>query len=218
MLIITMGLPGSGKGTVALNLKETYDFEIIATGEMLRSEIYQKTDLGKKVAEQVYHGDLIDDEIVNKYIEERLKGKKDIIIDGYPRNLAQAEFLNELLNYNGLSIDRVLYFDSDATQDIQRLAGRRVCTQCHSIFNTQSAPPKEAGICDNCQSELIWRQDDHPENLSHKIDLYRQHTKPLKDYYQELGLLTTIDATKSMMDVYYDVLASSTKFTVRSFK
>ncbi len=217
MIILTLGLPGSGKGTVSRYLKDTYNFEIAATGVMLRTEIFKQTKLGKEIQSAVEKGDLIADDIVNDYIAKQIEVSKDIIIDGYPRNIKQAEHLSEMLEYNGKSIDFVLYFDSDANQDIQRLANRRTCPKCHAIYNLKTAPPKEKNTCDKCGNELIWRSDDRPENLSHKIDLYRQHTKPLKNYYEELGLLKIIDATKPLMDVYYDVLGSSNKFTVRAF-
>lgn len=217
MIIITIGLPGAGKSSVARNLKQTYNFDIVATGEILRKEIFKKSSLGQEIQDSVEHGELINDQLVIDFVKDRITSSRDVILQGFPRNLKQAEALDEILTDNGKSIDLVLYFDSDAEQDIQRLASRRTCPTCHAVFNNKTFAPRVEGICDHCESELIWREDDKPQNLIHKIDLYRQHTKPLKDYYKNMGILTVIDARQSQIDVYYDVLASSKKFTERTF-
>lgn len=217
MIILTMGLPGAGKGAVARKLRATYNFEVLATGELMRQEILSGSELGKTIKTQVECGDFVDNQIAIDMVNARIKSAKDLIIDGFPRNLEQAKAFEQILEDHGRSIDLVLYFDSDAEEDIKRLAARRICNSCHAVFNTITHPPKQEGICDHCNEKLIWREDDHPTNLLHKIDIYRQYTKPLKDYYDQRGLLTVINARQSSMDVYYDVLASSNKFTVRSF-
>ncbi len=217
MLIVTLGLPGAGKGAVARKLRETFSFDILATGELIRREVRLGTELGKKIKAASEHGDFVDDQIIFDMVEERLNAKRDLVIVGFPRNLHQAEVFDEMLSDYGKSIDLVLYFDSDAEEDIKRLAARRVCPTCHSVYNTIIYPPQVEGICDRCESKLIWREDDKPENVLHKIDVYRQHTKPLKAFYEDRGVVNVIDARQSTLDVFYQVLSSSNKFTTRHF-
>ncbi len=217
MIILTMGLPGAGKGAVARKLRETFSFDILATGELVRREIFSGSELGQKMKVQFEQGDFIDDDIVIDMVKARITAKKNIVIVGFPRNINQAEALDQILQDHGRSIDSVLYFDSDAEEDVKRLAARRTCPTCYAVFNNIIYPPKVEGICDRCESKLIWREDDHPQHILHKIDVYRQYTKPLKHYYEEQGLLTEIDARKSTLDVYYQVLATSNKFTTGNF-
>ncbi len=217
MIILTLGLPGAGKGAVARKLRETFSFDILATGELIRREIFADTELGKKIKAQFERGDFVDDEIVIDMVEKHITDKKNIVLVGFPRNLKQAEALDEILQDNGRAIDSVIYFDSDAEEDVRRLAARRVCPTCHAVFNTIIYQPKVEGVCDRCESKLIWREDDHPENILHKIDIYRQFTKPLRRYYEEQGILTEIDARQSTLNVFYDVIATSQKFTTGNF-
>ncbi len=217
MIILTMGLPGAGKGAVARKLRETFSFDILATGELIRREIFSGSELGQKIKSQFDRGDFIDDDIVIEMVKKQITSRKNIVIVGFPRNLNQAKALDEILQDYGRTIDSVLYFDSDAEEDIKRLAARRVCPTCHAVFNTIIYPPKVEGICDRCENKLIWREDDQPQNVLHKIDVYRQYTKPLKLYYEEQGILTEINARQSTLDVYYDVLATSNKFTTGNF-
>ncbi len=217
MIILTMGLPGAGKGAVARKLRETFSFDILATGELIRREIFSESALGQKIKAQFERGEFIDDDIVIEMVKNHIASKKNIVIVGFPRNLNQAESLDQILQDHGRTIDSVLYFDSDAEEDVKRLAARRTCPTCHAVFNTIIYPPKVEGICDRCESKLIWREDDHPQNVLRKIDIYRQYTKPLKQYYEEQGILTEINARQSTLNVYYDVLRTSNKFTTGNF-
>ncbi len=217
MIILTMGLPGAGKGAVARKLRETFSFDILSTSEIISREVYKKTELGEKIKDQFERGELVDDAIVIDMVKQHITAKKNIVIVGFPRNIRQAKALDDMLQDHGRVIDTVLYFDSDAEEDIKRLSARRTCPTCYAVFNTIIYPPKVDGVCDRCQSNLIWREDDRPEKVLRKIDAYRQFTKPLKTYYEEQGVLTEINARQSTLNVYYDVLATSNKFTTGNF-
>lgn len=217
MIIITMGLPGAGKGTIAKKLNAFFKFEIVATGEILRQAIQDHTDLGEQVKESVHHGELIDDQIVIDLITDLLKPNKDIILEGFPRNLKQAEALTEILESKGQKIESVLHFKVDDDVMHARLNGRRICPSCHAVYHTEHFPSKDGKHCDHCSAELVQRDDDLPENLKIKLEQYNTYTSPVIAYYEDLGLITEIDANQSSMDMYYSVLESNSKFTERSF-
>lgn len=217
MLLLSIGLPGAGKGAIARKLKSFFNFEILATGEILRDAIADNTELGNTVKEAVLHGHFIDDTLAIKLVEPLLDPHKDLILDGFPRNLAQAKALDEILEHMGLRIDGVLYFDVDETNMKERIEGRRVCPKCHAVYHATNFPPKDGKHCDRCGTDVTKRIDDTPDNVATRIEWFERETMPLVDYYGELGLLKVIDANQSTMDMYYQVLESNQKFTNRSY-
>lgn len=217
MLLITLGLPGAGKGAIARKLKSFFNFEILATGEILRDAIAADTELGKLVKERVLAGELIDDETAIALVADKIDPHKDILIDGFPKTMAQAAQLQRILEHTGHRIEAVLYFDVNEANMQQRLDGRRVCNACHAVYHMTNFPPKDGSHCDKCGTEISVRIDDTPENIARRIDNFKQATLPLIDYYGEQGLLKVIDANQSTMDMYYQVLESSQHFTNREY-
>lgn len=217
MLLITLGLPGAGKGAIARKLKSFLNFEILATGEILRNAITENSPLGTKVKEIVLAGDLIDDETALQIVSEHLDPHKDTVLDGFPRTQAQVALLEDLLEARGMRIEAVLYFDVDEANMQQRLEGRRVCPDCHAVYHMTNFPPKDGINCDRCGHKVEKRFDDTPENIAHRITHFNEVTLPLVDYYEHQGLLKTIDANQSTMDMYYQVLETSQHFTNRDY-
>ncbi|MCK8061404.1 MULTISPECIES: nucleoside monophosphate kinase [unclassified Fusibacter] len=217
MIIITLGLPGAGKGAISRKLKSFFKFQILSSGELLRDEVFNHTELGEKIKEDVSKGCFIDDKIVMDLVEKHLDFDKDLVLHGFPRNRYQAEAFAEILEMNGKRIDMVLSFEIEEQEMKKRLAGRRACLNCGLVYQMDYFPPKDGKHCDECGAELLWRDDDHPENLDIKIEEYKKYTLPLIDYYTQSGLIVPIDGNKSTMEVYSEVLASNSKFTNRSF-
>ena len=174
MLIITLGVPGAGKATIAKRLEKYFNFKTIATGEMLRHEVYKDSELGKKIKAIMAKGHLVSDQIAIDLVEEEMKKKGDIILEGFPRNLYQAEKLNRMLEDYGKTIDVVLHFKVDDEIIYDRLSGRRVCPECNSIYHLKHFPTKTQGICDKCGHEIIQRDDDDFEVVKTKLAEYRK--------------------------------------------
>ncbi|TYB31322.1 MAG: adenylate kinase [Candidatus Mcinerneyibacterium aminivorans] len=204
MRLVFLGPPGAGKGTQAELLKKRYDYNHISTGEVLRQEIQKNTDLGKEVESYVNKGELAPDEIVTKIIKKWLKSlnnKKGIVLDGFPRNLTQAEYLEE-----DFSVDYVLYFDLEENEIVERLSNRLYCPQCEKFYNLKYNPPQNDNICDKCEKELIKRKDDTPEAIKKRLAVYNKNTHPLVKHYEEKGSLIHIDASKEIDKVFEQVL------------
>jgi adenylate kinase len=194
MNIVLLGSPGVGKGTYAKRISKIYDIPQISTGDMFREAIKNKTEIGIEAKSYMDKGELVPDEVTIKIVEERLKKddcKNGFMLDGFPRTIAQADALS------GISkIDKVLNFIADEDIIIGRLSGRRVCSECGTIFHIKNIPPKVKGICDVCDGKLIQRDDDKPDSVKKRLDVYKNQTAPLIDYYKEKGLLSEIDAGK----------------------
>jgi len=194
MNIVLLGSPGVGKGTYAKRISKIYDIPQISTGDMFREAIKNKTEIGIEAKSYMDKGELVPDEVTIKIVEERLKKddcKNGFMLDGFPRTIAQADALS------GISkIDKVLNFIADEDIIIGRLSGRRVCSECGTIFHIKNIPPKVEGICDVCDGKLIQRDDDKPDSVKKRLDVYKNQTAPLIDYYKEKGLLSEIDAGK----------------------
>ncbi len=204
MKLVFLGPPGAGKGTQAELLRKNYGFDHISTGEVLRQEIKKNTKLGKKVEEYVNKGALAPDPIVTKIIKKwlnELDSKKGIVLDGFPRNLNQAESLEE-----DIKIDYVLYFDLDEKNIIKRLSNRLYCPNCKKFYNLKYNPPKEDKLCDNCKNELIRRNDDSPEAIKKRLKVYTENTHPLVKHYEQEEILIHIDASKNINEVFNQVI------------
>jgi len=204
MKILLMGPQGSGKSTQAALLAEFLGLPKISTGDIFREAVQRNTGLGKKAKAFMGKGALVPDEIVIGIVDERLQ-KKDcrngFILDGFPRTIKQAEALGRITG-----IDAVLNLKSEDNVIIKRVSSRRVCEKCQSGFNITSLKPKKSGICDKCSGRLIQREDDKPETVKKRLEVYRRETTPLMQYYEEKKLLKNINAEKSIEEVFEDAV------------
>jgi len=203
MRIVLLGPPGSGKGTHGKRLAELLSVPLIATGDILREAIAQGTRLGMAAQEDVKAGRLVADATVLGIIETRL-GQKDaangFVLDGFPRTAAQADGLAAMLGDK--KIDRVLYMTVPAETLVSRLENRRLCPNCGAIYNLRTKPPKTQDVCDVCGGKLVQRQDDRPETVRARLEVYERETAPLVAYYERLGVLRRLDASGSPDSVY----------------
>lgn len=199
MRLIILGPPGSGKGTQAVIISRKRGIPHISTGEMFRQSVAAGTELGSEIRQYTATGDLVPDEIVIRVVADRLSQNDcraaGFIFDGFPRTLAQGKVLNQWMNDEGIPLNHVI--DIDVTEEIlvKRLTGRRVCEKCLSHFNTYFRPPKKENICDRCGGRLLTRQDDAPESIGHRLEVDAEKTRPLKEYYDRMGLLTSFDGS-----------------------
>jgi len=208
MFMVLLGPPGAGKGTQAKKIEEQYHIPQISTGDIIRLAIQNKSEWGKKAEEYVRSGELVPDEVVIGIIRERLTQntyRDGFMLDGFPRNLEQAEALNQLLKEMGIQLKLVLYFDVDRDEVIERLSARRICEKCQTPYNMVSKPPKNDEICDICQGRVIQRPDDRPEVIINRLNTYEQQTKPLVDYYRSQGILKIVISKGSIDDVFQQV-------------
>jgi len=210
MNLMVFGAPGAGKGTQAKFLVEKYGIPQISTGDMLRAAIVEKTAMGMEAKRYMDAGELVPDSTIIGIIEERLAKEdcqKGFILDGFPRTLAQAEALDELLEKQGKKIDKVLSFEVPDELIIKRIAGRRVCPKCGASYHVEFNPPKAEGICDACGSELIIRKDDNEETVKNRLSNYHSQTAPLVDFYQNKGVFAQIDGSQKLEKVTQDMFA-----------
>ena len=195
MNLIILGAPGSGKGTSATVLREKYSLAHISTGDIFRSNIKNGTPLGVEAKSYIDKGALVPDSLTVSMVEDRLSQddcKTGYILDGFPRTLAQAEALDEMLAKNGDKIDAVLSIVVDDEIIKDRVSSRRVCEKCGASFNVRFKPTKVEGVCDKCGDKTIVRKDDQPEVVLERLATYHEKTAPLKDYYEKQGKLVTV--------------------------
>jgi adenylate kinase len=192
-----LGPPGAGKGTQAKILAQKLALPHLSTGDLLRNNVAGKTKLGLEARAYMEKGALVPDKLVSDMLKDRLLKpdmQKGFILDGYPRNLAQAKTLEDVLRGVGRGIDLVMYLDAGEPVIIQRLGGRLVCKICGANFHVKNMPPKKAGLCDNCGGELFQRPDDNAQTIKERLKVYQQESAPLISYYQENGLLKTVSS------------------------
>lgn len=210
MRIILLGPPGAGKGTQAESITRDYKIPHISTGDIFRYNIKNNTELGKLAKQYIDKGLLVPDDVTNKIVEDRLSKddcKDGFLLDGYPRNVVQAESLGKYLGNKGLKIDHVLNIIVDRDELVKRLSGRRVCPSCGATYHIVTKPPKVEGICDNCGEKLIQRTDDNIESVLKRLEVYEDETKPLVEYYGKLNLIRNIDGNKPVNEVYKEIQA-----------
>jgi adenylate kinase len=202
--VIFLGPPGAGKGTQAQALAREWGVPHVATGDMLREAVAARTPLGLEAKRHMDSGGLVPDEVVIGLVGERLAqtdAKAGVVLDGFPRTVAQAEALDALFARTGLSLDRVVYFNVSRDELLRRLTGRRVCRACGRTYHLVSAPPKAANKCDACGGELYQRVDDSEATVATRLDVYRKQTSPLLDYYRGRNLLAEVAGEGSVAEV-----------------
>ncbi|MDD2427274.1 MAG: adenylate kinase [Eubacteriales bacterium] len=186
---VFLGAPGSGKGTWSGIVSQRLALAHLSTGDLLRQEVAEKSELGQTAKSYMDAGELVPDELILTLVDKKLGELDGFILDGYPRNLAQAKSLEEILEKNGISLSKVIYLDVPEEELVRRITSRVVCPNCGATYNLQTMPPKVTGICDRCGSKLIQRKDDTEEVFRVRLEAYNKQTAPLLDYYEEKGLL-----------------------------
>ena len=215
--IVLLGMPGTGKGTQAKILKEKYNIPHISTGELFREAVVSNTSLGLKVKNYLSNGKLVPDDVVNEVVKERLSRtdcEKGFILDGYPRTLEQARFLDNTLEENKKKV-KVLSLEMDEKEVLNRLTGRRICEKCKKEYNIVSLLPKTPNICDICGNKLIQREDDKEETIKERLKVYWEQTSPLTEYYKKKGTMMTVNGKGSITAVSKRLFTSIEK-TIKS--
>ncbi|OIU72909.1 adenylate kinase [Rossellomorea aquimaris] len=208
MNIVLMGLPGAGKGTQAEKIVEKYGIPHISTGDMFRAAIKDGTELGLKAKSFMDNGDLVPDEVTIGIVRERLSKEdceKGFLLDGFPRTVAQAEALENILADLGKKMNYVININVDKDILMGRLTGRRICKECGATYHLVFNPPKEEGVCDRCGGELYQRADDNEETVQNRLDVNIKQTQPLLAYYEDKGYLKNIDGQQDIDKVFADI-------------
>lgn len=211
MNIILMGPPGAGKGTQAEVLVQRLNIPHISTGDMFRAAMKAQTPLGLKAKEYMEAGALVPDEVTIGIVRDRLTAsdcKQGFLLDGFPRTVAQADALAEILAQAEMKLDSVINIQADFEKLIARLTGRRVCRKCGATFHVLFNPSKAAGVCDKCGGELYQRSDDSEDTARNRLNVYNKQTEPLIAYYRKKGLLDNIDGDQAIEKVLADILTS----------
>ncbi|TCK93435.1 adenylate kinase [Natranaerovirga hydrolytica] len=205
MKIIMLGAPGAGKGTQAKRISEKYNIPHISTGDIFRENIKNKTEIGMKAKNYMDQGLLVPDEVVVDLVAARLSQedcKNGYVLDGFPRTTPQASALEKAVD----SIDYAINIDVPDEEIIGRMAGRRACTSCGATYHIEMNPTKKPGICDACGNEVVQRDDDKEETVLKRLNVYKEQTQPLIEYYQNKDILVSIDGTQDIDDVTNDII------------
>ena len=204
MNLILFGPPGAGKGTQSALLTSRLGMRQISTGDLFRAAIKDGTQLGREAKSFIDAGQLVPDSVTISLVDEVVRGLngQGFILDGFPRNVAQADALEGLLSTTGTRIDRTLFLEVPLTELLDRLAGRRVCTSCGTVYHATLKPPRTVGVCDKDGGAVIQRPDDKEDVIRTRLEAYETNTKPLKDYYKAKGHNVVIDGTGTSDDVY----------------
>ena len=210
MRLVLLGAPGAGKGTQAKKLIDKYGIPQISTGDLLRAAVAAGTQLGKEAKSFMDKGELVPDRVVLGMVAERLKQddcKKGYILDGFPRNTAQAEALDTMLRELKMPLNAALSVDVPKEDLMKRLTGRRTCRSCNQMYNVYFSPSKKEGVCDKCGGELYQRDDDKEETIRKRLDVYEAQTAPLIDYYRKAGILKSVSGTGEIDAIFKEVCA-----------
>ena len=211
MKLVLLGAPGAGKGTQAKKLIEKTAIPQISTGDLLRAAVAAETELGREAKSFMDKGELVPDTVVLGMVEERL-GQDDCqqgyILDGFPRNTAQAEALDQMLASLSMELDAALSVDVPLEDLMKRLTGRRTCRDCGQMYNIYFSAPAEEGKCDKCGGELYQRDDDQEATISKRLEVYNEQTAPLIDYYASKGILKSVSGTGDIEEIFANVCAT----------
>lgn len=210
MRLLIMGRPGAGKGTQAFNIKNYYSIPHISTGDMFREAMKNGTEMGKLAQSYMEKGALVPDEVTIGIVRERLSKddvKNGFLLDGFPRNVHQAEALDEILKENGIKLDAVLDVNVEPEILINRIVGRRICKNCGATFHVEFNKPRQEGICDNCGQPLVQRADDTVETAGSRLKVYDDATAPVLAYYKKQNLLKTVNGDQAVDKVFEDIKA-----------
>ena len=209
MNILIMGPAGAGKGTMSDLILKEYDIPHISTGDMLRENVRNNTELGIEAKSYMEAGKLVPDDVINAMVEKRLQEpdcQKGYLLDGFPRTLVQAEAFSEIADKIGKPVESVIALEVDFEILKERITGRRICPKCGAIYHIKNHPSKVEGICDDCGAELTQRKDDTVETAENRIAVYKESTAPLIAYYSETGVLRHFDAEKDHTEVFEEIV------------
>ena len=210
MKIIMLGAPGAGKGTQAKKIADRYQIPHISTGDIFRANIKEGTELGRKAKSYMDQGLLVPDELTLELIMDRFQNPdcaNGYVLDGFPRTIPQAEALTAALEKNGDSIDYAINVEVPDENIITRMSGRRACLACGATYHVVYAPTKEEGVCDRCGEKLVLRDDDKPETVKKRLDVYHEQTQPLIDYYKKQNILKSVNGMEPMETVFANIVA-----------
>jgi adenylate kinase len=213
--IVLVGPPGAGKGTQAQFIASHLSIPKISTGDIFRANVSGNTPLGQKAKEYMDRGDLVPDEVTIAMVRDRLAeddAQDGFLLDGFPRNVPQAETLKKILSEMDRKLDLVLELVVDDDEVVRRLSGRRTCRKCGRIWHVAFDPPTKDGVCDNCGGELFQRDDDREETIRHRLEVYQEQTAPLASFYADEGILVGLDATGPVEEVTERALAALRRF------
>ncbi len=205
MKIIMLGAPGAGKGTQAKMIAAKYGIPHISTGDIFRANIKNGTELGAKAKEYMDKGLLVPDELVVDLVIDRFKEpdcQKGYVLDGFPRTIPQAEALDKALSAIGEKVDYAINVEVPDENIVNRMGGRRACVGCGATYHIKYSPTKVEGKCDTCGADLIIRDDDKPETVKNRLNVYHEQTQPLIEYYTQKGIIAEVDGTVDMNDVF----------------
>ena len=205
MKIIMLGAPGAGKGTQAKMIAEKYQIPHISTGDIFRANIKNGTELGAEAKKYMDQGLLVPDELTVRILLDRVAQEDcagGFVLDGFPRNIPQAQVLDEALEKLGEKIDMCIDVDVPDENIVRRMSGRRACLKCGATYHLEHIPPRQEGVCDTCGSGLVLREDDKPETVQNRLKVYHEQTQPLIEFYSAKGVLKTVDGTMDVQDVF----------------
>ena len=210
MKIIMLGAPGAGKGTQAKMIAQKYQIPHISTGDIFRANIKNGTELGMEAKKYMDQGQLVPDELTVKILLDRVAQddcKNGYVLDGFPRTIPQAEVLDKALAELGEKIDYAIDVEVPDENIVKRMSGRRACLACGATYHIEHIPPKTEGICDTCGQNLVLRDDDKPETVLNRLQVYHKQTQPLIDFYTAKGIMKAVDGTMEMQDVFAAIVS-----------